>query len=123
MIHHLKTLPQYFQPVIDGRKPFEIRENDHNFKVGDRVILEEFIKTEHVPPCLHYQEFINYYDEEYDDCPHEHCDECRARYGKCHDYIDHIYTGRRCVVKIINIFDISFLIPNYVAFTFELVKR
>ncbi|MBE6645011.1 MAG: DUF3850 domain-containing protein [Ruminococcaceae bacterium] len=54
MIHHLKTLPLYFQAVIDERKPFEIRENDRNFKIGDRVILEEFIKTEHVPQCSHY---------------------------------------------------------------------
>jgi len=121
MIHHLKTLPEYFQPVIEGRKPFEIRENDRNFKCGDLVILEEFIKTEHIPECSHYQEYINYYDEETDDdCPHYDCAECQARCQKCHDYINHVYTGRTCSVRIKDIFDISFLLPNYVAFTFEI---
>ncbi len=42
MTHHLKTLPEYFQAVIAGTKPFEIRNNDRGFKPGDRVILEEF---------------------------------------------------------------------------------
>ena len=120
MIHHLKTLPNFFQAVIDERKPFEIRENDRNFKIGDRVILEEFVKTEHVQECSHYQEYINSYDEEYDECPHENCEECKARCGKCHDFINHIYTGRTCLVVIKEIFDISFLLPNYVAFTFEI---
>lgn len=33
MHHELKILPRYFQPVLDGAKPFEIRDNsDRNFK-------------------------------------------------------------------------------------------
>lgn len=120
MIHHLKTLPPYYQAVIEQRKPFEIRENDRNFKVGDRVILEEFIKTEHVPQCSHYQDFINNYDDEYDECPYKNCKECKARSEKCHDYINHLYTGRRCTVIIKEIFDISFLLSNYIAFTFDI---
>lgn len=123
MIHHLKTLPDYFQAVIDERKPFEIRENDRNFKVGDLVVLEEFIKTEHVPQCSHYQEYINNYDEEYDECVHNGCEECKERCEKCHDFINHIYTGRTCTVIIEDIFDISFLLPNYVAFTFNIKHK
>lgn len=123
MIHHLKTLPDYFQAVVDERKPFEIRENDRNFKIGDLVILEEFIKTEHVPQCSHYQEYINNYDEEYDECVHNGCKECKERCEKCHDFINHIYTGRTCTVIIKDIFDISFLLPNYVAFTFTIKHK
>ncbi len=42
MIHRLKTLTQYYQPIIEKRKPFEIRNNDRNFQTGDSVILNEW---------------------------------------------------------------------------------
>lgn len=42
MIHELKTRPEYFKSVISGAKPFEIRRNDRDFKVGDFVALNEF---------------------------------------------------------------------------------
>lgn len=40
--HDLKIYPKYFEPVIYGRKKFEIRKDDRSFKVGDVVILKEF---------------------------------------------------------------------------------
>lgn len=40
--HELKTLPEYFIAVAAGRKTFEIRKNDRDFKVGDKVILKEW---------------------------------------------------------------------------------
>lgn len=40
--HELKILPEYFGPVVSGRKTFEIRENDRDFKELDRVILKEW---------------------------------------------------------------------------------
>ena len=77
MIHALKILPEFYQAVIDGRKPFEIRKNDRNFKSNDNVILNE--------------------------------------------YKDGEYTGRLCVVIIKDVFDISFILPEYIAFTFKLL--
>lgn len=41
IIHALKTEPTYFGDIIDGKKAFEIRENDRNFKVGDYLALNE----------------------------------------------------------------------------------
>lgn len=42
MIHGLKTWPEYFQEVWDGNKTFEVRRNDRNFEVGDKLLLEEY---------------------------------------------------------------------------------
>lgn len=42
MIHDLKTWPEYFNDIISGKKKFELRENDRNFKVGDILNLREF---------------------------------------------------------------------------------
>lgn len=41
IIHALKIEPNYFGDIIDGKKAFEIRENDRNFKVGDYLALNE----------------------------------------------------------------------------------
>jgi len=40
--HLLKTLPTYFKAIISGNKTFEIRINDREFCVGDKVFLREF---------------------------------------------------------------------------------
>jgi ASC-1-like (ASCH) protein len=43
MRHDLKILPQYFEEVYNGNKTFEIRKNDRDFKVGDILMLREWI--------------------------------------------------------------------------------
>ena len=40
--HFLKTWPEYFQAIWDGKKTFEVRKNDRDFKVGDMLVLQEF---------------------------------------------------------------------------------
>lgn len=40
--HELKIAPEYFKAVVEGIKTFELRYNDRNFKVGDRLILKEY---------------------------------------------------------------------------------
>lgn len=42
MQHDLKILPQYFEAVKTGKKKFELRKNDRDYKVGDEIHLEEW---------------------------------------------------------------------------------
>ena len=35
--HDLKILAEYARPKLDGNKPFEIRQNDRNYEVGDII--------------------------------------------------------------------------------------
>ena len=39
--HELKTDPDVFEDVYQGRKPWEIRFNDRDYRVGDRLWLRE----------------------------------------------------------------------------------
>lgn len=42
MTHELKILPRWFEDVKSGKKNFEIRRADRNFKVGDTLVLKEY---------------------------------------------------------------------------------
>ena len=44
MIHQLRTEFTFFDDVVSGKKPFEIRENDRNFMVGDFLALNQLTK-------------------------------------------------------------------------------
>ena len=39
--HDLKILPEYFEDVASGKKKFELRKNDRNYKVHDMFVLRE----------------------------------------------------------------------------------
>lgn len=41
-VHDLKTWPEYFAAIWDGRKTFEVRRNDRNFRAGDVIALHEW---------------------------------------------------------------------------------
>lgn len=42
-IHELKTWPEPFEAMAEGRKPFEVRWDDRDFRVGDYLLLQEYI--------------------------------------------------------------------------------
>lgn len=44
-IHELKTWPEFFSELQAGRKTFEVRLNDRDFRVGDVLALREFDHT------------------------------------------------------------------------------
>ena len=50
MTHDLKILPRWFKDITEGGKHFEIRKNDRDYKVGDRLILKEW-DGEHYTGC------------------------------------------------------------------------
>jgi ubiquitin len=54
--HRLKTWPEYYVAIQEGRKPFELRFNDRNFQVGDKLILEEFVPCEDCGATGKYQD-------------------------------------------------------------------
>lgn len=59
MIHQLKILPEYFEPVIKGEKTFEIRVNDRDFKKGDYLALNEYWDGKYTGrSCVVYVDYI-----------------------------------------------------------------
>ena len=118
MTHHLKTKPEYFQAVIERKKPFEIRYNDRNFQIGDRVILEEYLGKEIIPRCgISGGSLVDEYCEAFELG-------CCTRHGKCGEDIKHNYTGQRCLIQIKDIFNLNNAgqdLIGYVAFTFDIL--
>ncbi len=41
-MHGLKTWPDFFEAIVDGRKTFELRVNDRGFQTGDQLHLREW---------------------------------------------------------------------------------
>jgi hypothetical protein len=46
-VHELKCETEYFALVFYGIKRFEIRKNDRDFQVGDKITLREFAEGEY----------------------------------------------------------------------------
>lgn len=40
--HNLKVWPEFFADLVSGAKPFEIRNDDRGYTVGDELVLEEY---------------------------------------------------------------------------------
>lgn len=41
-LHDLKTVQPFYDDVISGRKPFEVRFNDRNYQAGEQARLLEY---------------------------------------------------------------------------------
>ncbi len=42
MRHDVKSWPDFFGPIVEGRRTHELRRNDRGYAVGDRMLLREF---------------------------------------------------------------------------------
>lgn len=124
MTHHLKILPEYFEEILAGKKPFEIRFNDRGFKVGDRVELKEYLGYEDIPDCPDLWSCRALFNDEYVVCP--------LGRESCTSYRQHNYSGRSIWAKITGVFDLSKYSPvtgdehafdNFVLFTFDIYRK
>jgi ASC-1-like (ASCH) protein len=46
-VHELKCWPEYFIPIRQGRKTFEVRVADRDFQEGDFLLLKEYVPNEY----------------------------------------------------------------------------
>lgn len=61
MIHKLKTIQPYFDDIVSGKKTFEVRKDDRNFKVGDRLdLFEGDASLEYLHGRNHIHRYISY---------------------------------------------------------------
>ncbi|MBO5328152.1 MAG: DUF3850 domain-containing protein [Clostridia bacterium] len=123
---HLKIKPEYFQAVIDGRKPFEIRKNDRKFKVGDEIVLDEYEGARYFEECDYYNN-CDCLDDAYEEGfgEEEAIDNCQeSKRLRCCEHLKHFYSGRSCLIKIKEIFSLKGLeeLTDFVAFTFDIIQ-
>ena len=59
-IHVLKTWPEYFKEVESGNKNFELRLNDRDFQVGDRLDLMEYDPNSNTYSGNHLHKKVTY---------------------------------------------------------------
>lgn len=50
----LKIKPEFLKAIIEGNKTFEIRKNDRDFKVGDRVCLVDEENKRYIDIIIKY---------------------------------------------------------------------
>lgn len=43
MTHYIKIAPKYFGDIASGAKPFECRRHDRDYRVGDTLVLREWL--------------------------------------------------------------------------------
>jgi ASC-1-like (ASCH) protein len=67
MVHELKTLGLYFWAVKSGKKSFEVRRNDRNYKEGDILRLMEWSEDEGYTGSMCYVKVL-YILREWDEC-------------------------------------------------------
>ena len=60
MTHELKILPGYFSDIMFDNKNFEIRKNDRDYHVGDKLILKEWKPDQHIYTGNEITATVNY---------------------------------------------------------------
>lgn len=60
MVHDLKCWPPHFAAVRDGFKPFEVRKNDRDFRVGDTLRLWEFDPERNLHTGMYFHRLVTY---------------------------------------------------------------
>ncbi len=55
--HELKTWPELFEAVKEGRKNFDVRKNDRGFQTGDILIFKKW------NPAIIFQDHVVGYDQ------------------------------------------------------------
>jgi hypothetical protein len=96
-LHELKTWPKYFQPILENKKTFELREDDRNFAVGDVLTLKEWT------PCPRCHGSGREWDNG-DKCTCGNCLGKKTITG---------YTGRELSVEVLYILKSVFLRDRY----------
>lgn len=48
-IHDLKVWPAPFEDTVAGRKPYEVRKDDRDYRVGDVLLLREWDPMQEAP--------------------------------------------------------------------------
>ncbi|CAK3582438.1 DUF3850 domain-containing protein [Vibrio crassostreae] len=62
-IHEVKIKAEYLNAIIDGKKTFEIRKNDRDYRVGDRVRMSDgerylFIRIKYISDFEQKENYI-----------------------------------------------------------------
>ena len=58
-MHCLKCRPEYFKAIADGRKTWEVRKNDRDYQLGDRILFREYnVQTGNYTGCSVYSTII-----------------------------------------------------------------
>ncbi|MBE7087873.1 MAG: DUF3850 domain-containing protein [Clostridiales bacterium] len=119
MTHHLKITPKHFKYVLSGKKNVELRFNDRNFKVGDKVELQEYLGKTTVPKCPASGYCTSRgFDEETGAYRN-----CGLKRNSCDSYVEHKYSGKSVYATITDVFDVSDVVPNFVLFKFEIYNK
>lgn len=70
-VHQIKIAPSYYDDVASGRKPFELRKNDRNYKVEDILELVEFKEGKNTGRVI--KKIITYLLEDYTGIEEGYC--------------------------------------------------
>ncbi len=123
--HHKKIYPEYFQPLIEGRKPFGIRKNDESYQPGEKVLLKEYTGSVDYPECPDtYLCMHNKANWDVDGEGNDYFTPPKKCYRQmCGSYTEELYTGRDCLIRIKDVFKLDNAgLPDYVAFTFDILN-